>query len=88
MKVDMKFEVAIVPVSDVDRTKAFYTKLGWRVDDDLVNGEDFRVVQLTPQGSASSISFGKGRTASRGTPQSRRYRWPRSAYGRPRYPRR
>jgi catechol 2,3-dioxygenase-like lactoylglutathione lyase family enzyme len=62
MKVDMKFEVAIVPVSDVDRTKAFYTKLGWRVDDDLVNGEDFRVVQLTPQGSASSISFGKGVT--------------------------
>jgi len=59
-KVDMKFEVAIVPVSDVDRAKAFYTKLGWRVDDDIVNGNDFRVVQLTPPGSASSISFGKG----------------------------
>jgi catechol 2,3-dioxygenase-like lactoylglutathione lyase family enzyme len=61
-KVDMKFEVAIVPISDVDRAKAFYTKLGWRVDDDVVNGNDFRVVQLTPPGSASSISFGKGVT--------------------------
>jgi catechol 2,3-dioxygenase-like lactoylglutathione lyase family enzyme len=61
-KVDMKFEVAIVPISDVDRAKAFYTKLGWRVDDDIVNGNDFRVVQLTPPGSASSISFGKGVT--------------------------
>jgi catechol 2,3-dioxygenase-like lactoylglutathione lyase family enzyme len=61
-KVDMKFEVAIVPVSDVDRAKAFYTKLGWRVDDDIVNGNDFRVVQLTPPGSASSVSFGKGVT--------------------------
>jgi hypothetical protein len=61
-KVDMKFEVAIVPVSDVDRAKAFYTKLGWRVDDDIVNGKDFRVVQLTPPGSASSISFGQGVT--------------------------
>jgi hypothetical protein len=62
MKVDMKFEVAIVPVSDVDRAKAFYTKLGWRVDDDIVNGEDFRAVQLTPPGSAASITFGKGVT--------------------------
>jgi len=53
MRVDMKFEVAIVPVSDVDRAKAFYTKLGWRVDDDVVNGADFRAVQLT---------FGKGLT--------------------------
>jgi catechol 2,3-dioxygenase-like lactoylglutathione lyase family enzyme len=61
-RVDMKFEVAIVPISDVDRSKAFYTKLGWRVDDDIVNGNDFRVVQLTPPGSASSISFGKGVT--------------------------
>ncbi len=61
-RVDMKFEVAIVPVSDVDRTKAFYTKLGWRLDDDVVMGDDFRVVQLTPPGSACSISFGKGVT--------------------------
>src|SRR6202046_5536671 len=62
MKVDMKFEVAIVPVSDVDRAKAFYTKLGWRVDDDIVNGKDFRAVQLTPPNSAASITFGKGVT--------------------------
>lgn len=62
VKVDLKFEVAIVPVTDVDRAKAFYTKLGWRLDDDLVVGDDFRVVQMTPPGSASSISFGKGVT--------------------------
>ena len=62
MKVDMKFEVAIVPVSDVDRAKAFYTKLGWRVDDDIVNGKDFRAVQLTPPNSAASVTFGKGVT--------------------------
>jgi catechol 2,3-dioxygenase-like lactoylglutathione lyase family enzyme len=60
-RVDMKFEVSIVPVSDVDRSKEFYTKLGWRLDD-IVNGSDFRVVQFTPPGSASSISFGKGVT--------------------------
>jgi len=60
MKVDMKFEVAIVPVSDVDRAKAFYTKLGWRIDDDIVNGTDFRAVQLTPPGSAASVrSYGR-----------------------------
>jgi catechol 2,3-dioxygenase-like lactoylglutathione lyase family enzyme len=62
MKVDMKFEVAVVPVADVDRAKAFYTKLGWRVDDDIVNGDDFRAVQLTPPNSAASITFGKGVT--------------------------
>jgi catechol 2,3-dioxygenase-like lactoylglutathione lyase family enzyme len=61
-KVDMKFEVALIPVSDVDRTKEFYTRLGWRLDDDIVVGDDFRVVQLTPPGSRSSISFGKGVT--------------------------
>ena len=61
-KVDLKFEVAIVPVSDIDRAKEFYTKLGWRLDDDLTVGGDFRVVQMTPPGSASSISFGKGVT--------------------------
>jgi catechol 2,3-dioxygenase-like lactoylglutathione lyase family enzyme len=61
-RVDMKFEVSLVAVSDVDRAKDFYTKLGWRLDDDIVAGSDFRVVQLTPPGSASSISFGKGVT--------------------------
>ena len=61
-RVNLKFEVALAPVADVDRAKEFYTKLGWRLDDDLVVGSDFRVVQLTPPGSASSISFGKGVT--------------------------
>ena len=62
-RVDMKLEVALVPVSDVDRAKGFYTRLGWRLDDDIVMGEDFRVVRLTPPGSGCSISFGKGVTA-------------------------
>jgi len=62
-KVDMKLEVALIPVSDVDRAKEFYTRLGWRLDNDIVMGNDFRVVQLTPPGSGCSISFGKGVTA-------------------------
>jgi catechol 2,3-dioxygenase-like lactoylglutathione lyase family enzyme len=62
-RVDMKLEVALVPVSDVDRAKEFYTRLGCRLDDDIVMGNDFRVVQLTPPGSGCSISFGKGVTA-------------------------
>jgi catechol 2,3-dioxygenase-like lactoylglutathione lyase family enzyme len=61
-RVDTKLEVALIPVSDVDRAKAFYTRLGWRLDDDIVMGDDFRVVQLTPPGSGCSISFGKGVT--------------------------
>ena len=62
-RVDMKFEVSLIPVSDVDRAKEFYARLGWRLDDDLVVGDDFRVVQITPPGSGSSISFGKGVTS-------------------------
>jgi catechol 2,3-dioxygenase-like lactoylglutathione lyase family enzyme len=62
-RVDMKLEVQLIPVSDVDRAKKFYTKLGWRLDADDSVGNDFRVVQFTPPGSASSISFGKGVTA-------------------------
>ena len=60
---DMKLEVAVVPVSDVDRAKAFYEGLGWRMDIDYGNGEDFRVVQLTPPGSHASIIIGEGVTA-------------------------
>jgi len=60
--IDMKIEVVALPVSDVDRAKAFYERLGWRLDIDLVRGEDFRVVQLTPRHSACSIAFGKGYT--------------------------
>ena len=60
-RVDMKFETAVIPVSDVDRAKAFYESLGWRLDADLGNG-DFRIVQLTPPGSGCSIQFGIGLT--------------------------
>jgi len=58
---DMKLEVVVVPVSDVDRSKAFYSEqLGFVVDVDRQPSEDFRVVQLTPPGSACSVSIGKG----------------------------
>ena len=57
---DLKLEVVLVPVSDVDRAKDFYARLGWRLDADFVKGDDFRVVQLTPPGSACSIIFGTG----------------------------
>jgi catechol 2,3-dioxygenase-like lactoylglutathione lyase family enzyme len=60
--IDMKLEVVTVPVSDVDRAKRFYQSLGWRTDADIVRGEDFRVVQLTPTHSACSVAFGKGIT--------------------------
>ena len=58
-KVDMKFEIVVIPVSDVDRAKEFYAKLGWRLDADYDNGKDFRVIQFTPPGSACSVIFGK-----------------------------
>lgn len=61
---EVKLEVVPVPVSDVDRAKDFYDGLGWRLDADLDLGEDLRVVQFTPPGSACSISFGKGLTTS------------------------
>jgi len=60
--VDFKLEVVVLPVADPDRAKAFYKKLGWREDADFVSGEDFRVVQLTPPGSSSSVIFGTGIT--------------------------
>ena len=59
---DMKLEVVVLPVSDVDRARDFYAALGWRLDADFVTGPDFRVVQLTPPGSACSIIFGTGVT--------------------------
>ncbi|TPI76266.1 VOC family protein [Mesorhizobium sp. B2-8-9] len=61
--VDLKLEVVIISVSDVDRAKRFYASLGWRLDADFANGETFRVVQFTPPGSPSSIHFGKGLTS-------------------------
>src|SRR6516162_5967167 len=57
---DMKLEVVVLGVSDVDRAKAFYEKLGWRLDADFATGDDWRVVQLTPHNSDASIIFGKG----------------------------
>ena len=62
MSVDMALEVVTLPVSDVDRAKSFYESLGWRTDADIVAGDAFRVVQVTPPHSACSISFGKGLT--------------------------
>ena len=62
-KVDMKFEIVILPVSDVERAKEFYSRLGWRLDADFDNGKDFRVVQFTPPGSGCSVIFGKNVTA-------------------------
>jgi catechol 2,3-dioxygenase-like lactoylglutathione lyase family enzyme len=59
---EVKLEVVPVPVSDVDRAKGFYEGLGWGLDVDVVLGDDIRVVQLTPPGSACSIAFGKGLT--------------------------
>ena len=60
--VAMKFEAAVIPVSDVDRAKRFYGALGWRLDADFPVGDTFRVVQFTPPGSPASIHFGKGVT--------------------------
>ncbi len=60
--IDMKLEVVTLPVSDVDRAKSFYQSLGWRLDIDLVAGDDFRAVQFTPPRSQCSIHFGKGVT--------------------------
>lgn len=60
--VDMKIEVVVLPVSDVDRAKRFYSDLGWRLDGDFVIGDTFRGVQFTPPGSSCSIHFGKGLT--------------------------
>jgi predicted enzyme related to lactoylglutathione lyase len=60
---DLKFEVAVIPVSDVDRAKLFYAALGWRLDIDFEASKDYRVVQFTPPGSACSIIFGRGVTS-------------------------
>jgi catechol 2,3-dioxygenase-like lactoylglutathione lyase family enzyme len=61
--VDMKLEVVVIPVSDVDRAKRFYGDLGWRLDADFVVHDGFRVVQFTPPGSPCSIHFGAGVTS-------------------------
>jgi catechol 2,3-dioxygenase-like lactoylglutathione lyase family enzyme len=63
--VDMKLEVVMIGVSDIDRAKAFYEKLGWRFDGDFTAGDDFRAVQMTPPNSGASIIFGKGITSAK-----------------------
>src|SRR3954454_3382391 len=60
---DFKLEVVVLPVTDVDRAKAFYTALGWREDADFTAGDGLRVVQVTPPGSEASIIFGHGITS-------------------------
>src|SRR5438046_8028388 len=62
---DMKLEVLVLPVCDVDRAKAFYEKLGFRLDIDYAANETFRVIQFTPPRSEASIIFGKGITSAR-----------------------
>ena len=62
-RVDMKFEVVVIPVADVDRSKEFYTKVGWRLDADFPFDNGFRVVQFTPPGSACSVQFGTKMTS-------------------------
>jgi len=62
-RVDTKLEVVVIPVSDVDRAKEFYVKLGWRMDAEFAAGDDLRVLQFTPPGSGCSIIFGKNVTA-------------------------
>jgi catechol 2,3-dioxygenase-like lactoylglutathione lyase family enzyme len=61
-KADMKLEVVVIPVSDIDRAKRFYGGLGWRLDADFTGDGDFRVIQFTPPGSSCSVHFGTERT--------------------------
>lgn len=63
-RVEMKLEVQMIPVSDVERSKQFYERLGWRSDADLTPATDTRIVQFTPPGSGCSVIFGKGITTS------------------------
>jgi catechol 2,3-dioxygenase-like lactoylglutathione lyase family enzyme len=62
-QVDMKLEVVVIPVSNVDRAKQFYSNLGWRLDAEFTSGDDFHVIQFTPPGSGTSVIFGKNVTA-------------------------
>ena len=59
-RVTMSLEVQVIPVSDVDRAKGFYERLGWRLDDDVAPLEGLRIVQFTPPGSGTSVTFGEG----------------------------
>ena len=63
VRVDLKFELVVIPVSDVERAKEFYSKLGWRLDADFAAGDEWRGVHFTPPGSGCSVIFGKNITA-------------------------
>lgn len=63
VRMDTKLEIVVIPVSDVERAKEFYSKLGWRLDADFTNGDNYRVIQFTPPGSGCSVIFGKNVTA-------------------------
>ena len=62
-RIDMKLEVVVISVADVDRAKTFYQRIGWRLNIDRSAGDDFRLVQFTPPGSCCSVQFGKGLTS-------------------------
>jgi catechol 2,3-dioxygenase-like lactoylglutathione lyase family enzyme len=62
MRVIMNLEVHVIPVASVERSKEFYQRLGWRLDDDVAPTNDIRIVQFTPPGSGCSVTFGKGVT--------------------------
>jgi catechol 2,3-dioxygenase-like lactoylglutathione lyase family enzyme len=62
-QVDLHLEIMVIPVSDVDRAKEFYERLGWRLDDDVAPLDGLRIVQFTPPGSSASITFGTGLTS-------------------------
>lgn len=64
-EVDLKLEVVVIPVSDVDRAKLFYVGLGWRLDADVSGPNEFRVIQVTPPGSACSVIFGSSITSAK-----------------------
>src|SRR5258707_5752540 len=72
-KVDMKFEVIVIPVADVNRSKTFYAKLGWRLDADFAFDNGFRVVQFTPPGSACSVQFSSKITSTSPAPAQTLY---------------
>jgi catechol 2,3-dioxygenase-like lactoylglutathione lyase family enzyme len=61
-RINMNLEIQVIPVSDVDRSKGFYERLGWRLDDDAAPFDGLRIVQFTPPGSGTSVTFGRGLT--------------------------
>src|SRR5829696_2027756 len=71
--VDLKLEIVVIPVSDVERAKQFYAKLGWRLDADFTGPDDYRVIQFTPPGSNASVIFGKNVTSAAASRSVKRF---------------